>query len=172
MSKRESIIKNLSHMYNQSKDLGSQLEDFSLSQKVVNKKLQNAIKIEEKIIEEVEIEKQKKERLALEMVDLLQGSEKIFFFYYFCIIMILLYFIFSYFNLEQEEKRITKQKDWGAIKKATLVFKEKMNLHINLKAMDDHDCVTVTFFIDRNPDKDNYYVQLLNYNNIKWRSMF
>ncbi|XP_008545940.1 uncharacterized protein LOC103570112 [Microplitis demolitor] len=132
----------ISQLHNESKELDHQLQNTILSQKVVSKKIQNNNQQIEQLREEIQHEKNKKEELTLEMVDLEAGHEK------------------------AKEQKI---KEWNALKKAAAVFKEKLNIHLDLKELDDHDCIKITYFFDQNPKKEYYYVQLLNYNNIVWR---
>lgn len=64
----------ISQLHNESKELDHQLQNTILSQKVVSKKIQNNNQQIEQLREEIQHEKNKKEELTLEMVDLEAGN--------------------------------------------------------------------------------------------------
>ncbi|XP_057324190.1 uncharacterized protein LOC130666882 [Microplitis mediator] len=132
----------ISQLHNANKELDHQIQNIILSQKVVSKKIQNNKQQIEQLREEIEHEKNKKEELTLEMVDLEAGHEK------------------------AKEQKI---KEWNALKKAATVYKEKLNIHLDLKVLEDYDRIKITFFFDQNPSKEYYYVHLSNYNNAVWK---
>ncbi|KAK0086866.1 hypothetical protein PV325_002352 [Microctonus aethiopoides] len=142
INKTEQNVETIKQLHNKNKEIESQLENVLLQQKVMKQKILRSVKIEEKLRDEIEEEKIRKEKLTLEIVDLQQ---------------------------ELDQNKMQKKQEWNAIKKGTSSYKEYLNMHIELNILKDHESVKITFFINENPSKDNYYVVISNYQNVKWK---
>ncbi|KAK0181325.1 hypothetical protein PV327_003618 [Microctonus hyperodae] len=142
INKTEQNVETIKQLYNKSKEIESQLENVLLQQKVMKQKILRSIKIEEKLKDEIEEEKIKKEKLTLEIIDLQQ---------------------------ESDQNKMQKKQEWNAIKKGSSLYKEHLHMHVELKILNDHESVKITFFINENPSKDNYYILISNYQNVKWK---
>ncbi|XP_015112222.1 uncharacterized protein LOC107037910 [Diachasma alloeum] len=134
-NKLEQNVELISQLSNETRNLETKLDSLLLDQKVLNKKIANAIAFEESLDDDISKEKARREALTLEMVDLQQ---------------------------ELSKQKEAKKKEWNAIKMAIAVYKEKLNIHIDVQHQDDHDTLTVTLFLNTNPNKDNYYIVLQN----------
>ncbi|KAH0539725.1 uncharacterized protein LOC123259867 [Cotesia glomerata] len=132
----------INQLQHQSKDLERQLQEWDLEQKVLQKKINNNNKSIDQLKEEIALEKNKKEELTLELVDL---------------------------ETDQETLKNEKIKNYDALKRALGLYKEKLNIHFMVEILEDFDRVKITYFQKENPKKDYYCIQLLNYNNIIWK---
>ncbi|XP_063990913.1 uncharacterized protein LOC135169659 [Diachasmimorpha longicaudata] len=140
-NKLEQNVELISQLSNDTRNLETKLDSLLLDQKVLNKKIANAIALEKTLTEETNQEKARREAVTLELVDLQQ---------------------------ELTKQKETKKKEWNAIKMAMAVYKEKLSIHLDVQHHDDHDTLTVTFFLNENPNRDNYYVVLQNFGGA-WR---
>ncbi|KAG8041942.1 hypothetical protein G9C98_007246 [Cotesia typhae] len=132
----------INQLQHQSKDLERQLQEWDLEQKVFQKKINNNNKSIDQLKEEIALEKNKKEELTLELIDL---------------------------ETDLEILKNEKIKNYEALKKAIWMYKEKLNVHFTVEILEDHDRVKITYFQKENPKKDYYYIQLVNYKNIVWK---
>ncbi|XP_011307199.1 uncharacterized protein [Fopius arisanus] len=121
--------------------LETQLDNILLNQKISNKKLENTIATDETLNADICREKEIREALALETVDLQQ---------------------------QLETQKEAKKKEWNAIKMAIAIYKEKLNIHIDVQHQENHDTLTVTLVHDENPNRDNNYV-VLQHSEGAWR---
>ncbi|KAF7997936.1 hypothetical protein HCN44_009334 [Aphidius gifuensis] len=118
------------------RNLESSLEKYLLQQKVLNKQISAGKESEENLKKDIEELKIKKEEYALNMVDL---------------------------ERELEENKKSMKKEHNAINMANGIYKEHLNIYIDFEEIDDHDNLKITFFYDKNQDKDSYYIECSNY---------
>ncbi|XP_014209017.1 uncharacterized protein LOC106639770 [Copidosoma floridanum] len=122
-------------------ELKESLETIRLEQKVVEKKTMNSIREIDRIRTEMELIKEKKETLSLEIVDLQQ---------------------------EIDNSRDHLKKQWEAIKKACSKYKNVLDIHIDTEMVDHIEHVTVTYFWSENPTDHKFFV-ILQYENDCWK---
>lgn len=146
------------------------MQEWDLEQKVLQKKINNNSKSIDQLKEEIALEKNKKEELTLELIDLETGN---LFFYNFSLHLIVIILMDNFFfNLDLETLKNEKIKNYEALKKAIGMYKEKLNVHFTVEILEDHDRVKITYFQKENPKKDYYYIQLINYKNIVWKGNY
>ncbi|XP_024224059.1 uncharacterized protein LOC100740540 [Bombus impatiens] len=121
--------------------LKSDIDTTKLQQKIIDKKITNSIKQQEKLEDEVNNAKVKRDSLSVEIVDLREESEQ-----------------------RKEQKLLT----WKSIKLACHTYKQHLGFHIELINNKEQEQIKVSFFINNTNAKDKYFVQLLNCNN-QWR---
>lgn len=119
----------------QVKMLQLELDKLKLEQKIVSKKITNVVKQEEKLKNDIKDAETHRDSLSLELVDLKE---------------------------EVQDRREKKQKTWSAIKRATAVYKSKLNFSINMEERGDYNHVEVSFFKNNTNLNGKYYVQLIN----------
>ncbi|XP_058794504.1 uncharacterized protein LOC131666122 [Phymastichus coffea] len=137
----EKSFETISHLLNERKELKNSLDKIKLEQKVVEKKTINMMKEIERTKAEIESIKEMREKLSLDIVDLQQESEK---------------------------SREHMKRQWDAVKKACRVFKNILDIHIDLEIIDHVENVTVTFFWAENPTDKKFYV-ILTHQNDCWK---
>ncbi|XP_071645655.1 uncharacterized protein [Temnothorax longispinosus] len=116
----------------------SDIDAVILEQKVTDRKISNAIKLQENLKDELEKTKVQRETLSLEMVDL---------------------------QLELEERKRKKILQWDAIKRACNIYKVNLDIHLSLQEEQDCERVKFSFFTHNEATKDKYFVQLSRSNN-------
>ncbi|CAK9810121.1 hypothetical protein ANTQUA_LOCUS6310 [Anthophora quadrimaculata] len=141
IEKRIQNVNKISELQQEVENLKSEIDATKLKQKIVDKKIINAIKQQEILKEEIQNEKLKKENLALEMVDLQQESEK-----------------------RKEHKIAT----WKAIKHACHAYKQYLDFCIHLINNKECEQIKISFFINDSSTKDKYFVLLAHSNN-QWK---
>lgn len=119
----------------QVKMLQLELDKLKLEQKIVSKKITNVGKQEEKLKNDIKDAETHRDSLSLELVDLKEAVQ---------------------------DRREKKQKTWSAIKRATAVYKSKLNFSINMEEREDYNHVEVSFFKNNPNLNGKYYVQLIN----------
>ncbi|XP_070163038.1 uncharacterized protein [Polyergus mexicanus] len=104
-----------------------------LQEKVIDKKILDVIKLQDNVKNELEEAKKQKDALSSEIMDL---------------------------ELEIEERKRKKLRQWDAIKRACNIYKENLDMHISLQEEKDCDYIKVAFFTHNDETKDKYFVQL------------
>ncbi|XP_017893043.1 uncharacterized protein LOC108632775 [Ceratina calcarata] len=141
IGKRTQNAHKISELQQELEKLKSEMDAIKLEQKVVVKKLSNAIKKQEELKEEVNDAKLKRDSLTLEMIDLQQESEK------------------------RKEHKVAK---WNAIKLACFYYKQYLDFSIHLTENEEHEQIKGSFFVCDADMKDKYFVYVTNYDSI-WR---
>nr|XP_012146646.1 PREDICTED: uncharacterized protein LOC100878196 isoform X2 [Megachile rotundata] len=144
--KRTQDINKISELQQEIESLKSEIDATKLQQKIVDKKIANAIIQEEELKTEVDDAKSKRDNLSLELVDLQQESEK-----------------------RKEEKILA----WNNLKRACKPYKEYLNLRIRLNDNKTPERIEISFFINDAALEDKYYVYLIHSDNqwkecVKW----
>lgn len=136
-------IDKMSKLEEQAKALQFEIDDVKLQQEIVDKKITNVIKQEEKLKNKITEIKAYRNALALELVDLKQ---------------------------EVQERKEKKRKNWDAIKRATSVYKSNLNFVIHVDKKENFDIVKVSFFRNNESIRDKYYVELVKEDKL-WKVM-
>ncbi|CAK9805041.1 hypothetical protein ANTPLA_LOCUS4299 [Anthophora plagiata] len=139
--KKTQSIDKISELQQEVENLKSEIDATKLKQKIVDKKIINAIKQQEILKEEIQNEKLKRDNLALEMVDLQQESEK------------------------RKEHKIST---WKAIKHACHAYKQYLDFRIHLINNKECEQIKISFFRNDSNRKDKYFVLLAHSNN-QWK---
>ncbi|KOC69543.1 hypothetical protein WH47_05486 [Habropoda laboriosa] len=141
MQKRTQSANKISELQQEVENLKSEIDATKLQQKIVDKKIINAVKQQEKLKEEVHDAELKRDSLTLEMVDLQQESEK-----------------------RKEHKILT----WNAIKRVCQIYKQYLDFHIRLINNKEHEQIKISLFIKDTATRDKYFVVLVHSNN-QWK---
>ncbi|XP_043257819.1 uncharacterized protein LOC122400425 [Colletes gigas] len=139
--KRTLRVNKILELQQEFENLKSEIDMTKLQQKVVDKKILNAIKQQEKLQEEIDEQKSKRDRLVIEMIDLQQEAAK------------------------RKENKIST---WDAIKRASYIYKQYLDFHIQL--LDRKECVRikVSFFVTNANTENKYFVHLCNFDG-QWK---
>ncbi|XP_011504627.1 PREDICTED: uncharacterized protein LOC105367565 [Ceratosolen solmsi marchali] len=127
----EKCSESIMQLANQRKELKSGLESCNLKKKVVEKKTICTIKEIERTKADIESIKGKKEKLSLDIIDLQQEYNK---------------------TIEYMKKQ------WDAVKKACFMYKNILDIHIDVSTIGDSEQITVTFFWTENPTDKKFFV--------------
>ncbi|XP_076230985.1 uncharacterized protein LOC143177090 [Calliopsis andreniformis] len=141
IEKRTSNINKIAELQQEIENLKSEIDATKLNQKIIDKKILNAVKQQDKLKEEVEDAKLKRDNLSLEMVDLQQ---------------------------EYEKRKENKLKNNDALKRACLIYKQYLGIHIQLIDNTDNRQIRVSFFVNAGVKKETYFVDLCN-SDSQWR---
>ncbi|XP_053995899.1 structural maintenance of chromosomes protein 4-like [Hylaeus anthracinus] len=134
--KRASRTSKISELQHELETLKTKIDEEKLEQKKLDKKIQNAVKLQETLQEEVEHEKLKRDSLSIEMIDLQEEAEK---------------------------RRKHKIATWNAIKRACYIYKQYLDCRIQLiNSNDEYEHIQISFFITDADAEDKYFVQLFN----------
>ena len=134
-------VNKISELQQTIESLKSEIDATKLQQKIVDKKISNAIRREEELKEEINNTKLKRDDLSIEMVDLQQ---------------------------EYERKKEQKLSTWNAIKRACHAYKQYLDAHIQIIEDKECDHIKISFFIHDNVARDKYFVYLFKSNN-QWK---
>lgn len=134
------------------------MENVKLEQKVVEKRTINAIEETEKIKTETEKIKEEKEKISLELVDLEQGMS----FDYMPKNKNYNYCLQIFFNTEFEKTKLYMKKQWEALKAACKVYKDTLDIRIDLDIIDQVEHITIIFFWSENPTDQTYSALLIH----------
>ncbi|XP_076665233.1 uncharacterized protein LOC143367374 [Andrena cerasifolii] len=134
-------VNKISELQQTIESLKSEIDATKLQQKIVDKKISNAIKREEELREEINNTKLKRDDLSIEMVDLQQEYER-----------------------KKEQKLLT----WNAIKRACHTYKQYLDTHVHVIEDKECDHIKISFFIHDNVAPDKYFVYLFKSNN-QWK---
>lgn len=119
----------------------SEIDKANLQQPVLDKKIANAIKYEQELKEMVQIAKDDRNHLTLEMVDLEEE-----------------------WNKRKKHKLLT----WDAIKRACHTYNQYLDFHIQLEDIDGNEHVRVSFFA-KNDTKEEKYYTCMSHQNECWK---
>ncbi|XP_072747620.1 uncharacterized protein [Anoplolepis gracilipes] len=119
----------------------SNIDAIMLQKEVTEKKISDVIKLENNLKNGLKDTKMQKDALCLEIMDL---------------------------ELEIEERKRNKLLQWEAIKRVCNIYKENLDIHINLQEEKDCQYIKVTFFTHNKETKDKYFVQLSHSDN-NWK---
>ncbi|XP_015436709.1 PREDICTED: uncharacterized protein LOC107192043 [Dufourea novaeangliae] len=139
--KRTLHVNRISELKQEIDSLKSEIDATKLQQKIVDKKIFNAIKQQEELKEKVNNEKSKRDSLCIEMVDLQQESEK-----------------------RRENKILT----WNAIKRACHIYKQYLDVHVQLLDTKECEHIRISFFTHNEDLNNKYFVNLYNSSN-QWK---
>lgn len=141
IGKRKQTDNKISELQEEIECMKSEMRAVKLQQKIVDKKIVNAVKQNEMFKDVVERAKLKRDSLSLEIVDLQQESEK-----------------------RKEQKLST----WNAIKLACHAYKQHLDFSIHFIDAGEREEIKVSFFICDVATKGNYIAHLVNFNK-QWK---
>ncbi|KAK9300660.1 hypothetical protein QLX08_006700 [Tetragonisca angustula] len=141
MKKRTQSESKISELQQEIESLKTEIDATKLQQKIVDKKIANAIKQEEELEEEVNGAKLTRDNLTIEIVDLREKSE---------------------------QRKAHKKSTWDGIKRACKIYRQYLDFHIHLIHEKEGEQLKVSFFVNDSNTENEYFVRLLNWNN-QWK---
>ena len=156
----EKSSEELSQLINKKKELKVVLENMKLEQKIVEKKAINTMTEIENTKTEILSMKEKNEKLSLEIVDFQNGKYCWLLLYILIFLFIQQKYIVNFIEIDKSRELMKKQ--WDAVKKACKVYKDTLDIRIDVETIDHIEHVTVTFFWAENPTDKKFFVVLMN----------